>query len=61
MEKKIQSKGLRQRVHQVKIEEGKVLVKLSKLPGGEEELPSDHYCPKTDEEKRRLGIRKLIP
>lgn len=49
-------KGARQRIHQVKIEDGNVLVRLSKLPGGEELLPSDHYCPATDEEKRRMGL-----
>lgn len=33
-----------------------MLVRLSKLPGGEEDLPSDHYCPATEAEKRRMGL-----
>ena len=52
-------KGPRQRTHDVQIaDNGDILVRLTKMPGGKEELPSDHYCPATDEEKRRMGLLK---
>ncbi|EDV24204.1 Rieske domain-containing protein [Trichoplax sp. H2] len=39
-EGKIKSKGLKQRVHAVKVEENSIWVKLSQFP---EEVPSDYY------------------
>lgn len=42
--------------HSTQEENGEVFVQLTKLPGGEDEIPSDHYCPATDEEKRRMGL-----
>ena len=61
MERKWVEKGPRQRVHTVEIRmnddgEAMVFVRLSKLPGGSKELPSDHYCPATLEEKVRMGL-----
>ena len=56
---KLVEKGLRQRTHDVEVtKKGEILVRLTKMPGGEEEIPSDHYCPATDEEKKMMGLLK---
>jgi len=56
----IRHKGKRQRVHPVRIENNESVFVQVVWPD-KKELPSDDYQPKTDEEKRRMGLLPRNP
>lgn len=74
MDRKIINKGARQRMHKVKIEskslcssflstevlltDDMVMIQVSTPENSGVKLPSDDYCPKTEEERKRLGLTK---
>jgi sulfur carrier protein ThiS len=73
MDRKIINKGLRQRTHKVKVEgkpvsrhrmathrltDDMVMIQVSTPENSGTKLPSDDYCPKTEEERKRLGLTK---
>eukprot|EP01104_Vermistella_antarctica_P002428 TRINITY_DN1266_c0_g1_i2.p2 TRINITY_DN1266_c0_g1~~TRINITY_DN1266_c0_g1_i2.p2 ORF type:complete len:112 (-),score=8.99 TRINITY_DN1266_c0_g1_i2:171-506(-) len=59
MESNGKCKGRKQRVHQVKEdEEGFLWIRVSSAESDGDKVESDHYCPKTEAEKRRMGLLK---
>jgi len=56
MDKSIVSKGVKQRTHQVMIQDDKVLVCVDSPSRSGNNVESDHYCPETYEEKVRMGL-----
>eukprot|EP00026_Physarum_polycephalum_P015745 Phypoly_transcript_16501.p1 GENE.Phypoly_transcript_16501~~Phypoly_transcript_16501.p1 ORF type:complete len:105 (+),score=17.84 Phypoly_transcript_16501:506-820(+) len=56
MEGTVKSKGVKQRTHQITVQDGDIYVILSTPKNSGTSLASDHYCPETLEEKKRMGL-----
>eukprot|EP01113_Clastostelium_recurvatum_P051237 TRINITY_DN9909_c0_g1_i1.p1 TRINITY_DN9909_c0_g1~~TRINITY_DN9909_c0_g1_i1.p1 ORF type:complete len:208 (-),score=28.75 TRINITY_DN9909_c0_g1_i1:83-652(-) len=57
----VKSKGVKQRTHRIEIEGNDVYVYVSSPESTGSKLASDHYEPKDEEERKRMGLGARLP